>query len=139
MAYIKLRDYYMAYDDDVTVEVTEDIAEQFQQWDRDEKAFQKKQTRIGTIRSLNRGDSTESEVIISADTPDKHYERKISLEIIYRALTYLPKKQLRRIFAYYLMEMSMTDIARAEGITRSVVSKSIHRGIEILGDTTKKQ
>lgn len=44
----------------------------------------------------------------------------------------LPGKQARRIYAHFILGLSMTDIARAEGVARSRVSDSIQRGLRNL-------
>jgi RNA polymerase sigma-70 factor (ECF subfamily) len=41
----------------------------------------------------------------------------------------LPKKQAKRIFAHYFLELSETQIARIEGVSQSAVAQSIEQGL----------
>ena len=45
MATINLRDYYPFYQDDVWIEITDDLAAQLKQWEREESNRQRKRRR----------------------------------------------------------------------------------------------
>jgi len=52
-------------------------------------------------------------------------------------LSSLPDKQAKRITAHYVLGISQADIARAEGVSRNVVSASIRRGLRKLAEILK--
>ena len=47
--------------------------------------------------------------------PCEIYERKMTAEQLLAAIASLPDKQGKRIYAHYILGMSKTEIARAEG------------------------
>ena len=51
------------------------------------------------------------------------------MQELHAAISRLPNKQAKRIYAHFILGMSVTDIARAEGVAKSRVSDSIRRGL----------
>ena len=82
--------------------------------------------------SLDRGDGIEYDVLVLPGTPWEVYERKMTLEELHAAITTLLNKQAKQLNAYYFLDMSKTEIARAEGVNKSRVSRSINRMLESL-------
>ena len=140
MIQIKLRDYYPAYSCcDMIVDVTEEVAEQLRQWERSERACQRKRQRYRAQYSLDLGDSIEREVIFSITTPDEYYVRRMTCEQLHAALSALPNKQAKRIYAHFVMGVSQTAISHAEGVSRKAVSKSIASGLNRLKQMLEKK
>ena len=137
MAIINLRDYYPFYQLDQFVEVPDELVVQMQQWKRDEKAYLRKRNRYQAYFSLDRNSEMERDVLFVSITPDEHYERRLTHKQLYRALSSLPDKQAKRITAHYVLGISQADIARAEGVSRNVVSASIRRGLKKLAEIMK--
>ena len=54
---------------------------------------------------------------------------KVTMQELHAAISRLPNKQAKRIYAHFILGMSVTDIARAEGVAKSRVSDSIRRGL----------
>ena len=57
---------------------------------------------------------------------------------LYAAISALPDKQAKRLYAFYFLGMSKAQIARTEGISREAVSQSIDRGMKKVGEYLKK-
>ena len=56
-------------------------------------------------------------------------ERKMTAEQLRSAMASLPDKQGKRIYAHYILGISKSDIARAEGVDEKAVRVSIERGL----------
>ena len=48
---------------------------------------------------------------------------------LYKAMLKLPVKQMRRIYAYFFLQLSETEIARVEKVSIAAISSSITQGI----------
>lgn len=139
MAKINLRDYYPDfYTADCIIDVPDKLAEQFLQWERDERAYERQRYRYKAHFSLDRDDGIEHDILFVSLSPCEIYERKVTSEQLHSAISKLPDKQGRRIYAHYFLGMSKAAIARAEGVSRNVVSVSIKRGLENLERILKK-
>lgn len=138
MIQINLRDYYPTYHNDMLVEVTEEIAEQLRQWERNEKAYQRKLKRNHAQFSLDFGDGIEREAVFFSVTPDELYERKLTRQQLFTAIAALPDKQAKRIYAHFIMGMSLSEIAHAEEVSVSAVDGSILRGLQRLAHFLKQ-
>ncbi len=62
-------------------------------------------------------------------SPCEIYERKVTMPELHAAISSLPGKQAKRIYAYFVLGISKTDIARAEGVDEKVVRLAIERGL----------
>ena len=137
MAIIKLQDYYPSCEQAQYLEVSDELALQLLQWERDEKAYLRRRNRHRAYYSLNRADGIEHCMLFVSMSPDDHYERLLTLRQLYDAISMLPDKQAQRIIACYIRGLSQSSIAKAEGVSRNVVSKSIRRGLKALGEILK--
>ena len=59
-------------------------------------------------------------------------EEKQFREQVYAAVTKLPEKQAKRIYARYYLGMTVNEIAEVEGVDPSRVRDSIRRGLKQL-------
>ena len=57
-------------------------------------------------------------------------EEKQFREQVYAAVTKLPEKQAKRIYARYYLGMTVNEIAEVEGVDPSRVRDSIRRGLK---------
>ena len=109
MAIINLRDFYPYYTMDSFIEVPDEVAEAMAEFDRE--------------------DGIEHSALFIALSPCEIYERKVTMQELHAAISSLPDKQAKRIYAHFVLGMSKTDIARAEGVDEKVVRLAIERGL----------
>lgn len=133
MTTINLRDYYPFYHEDVYVEVTDETAQTLLAFNRQEKAYRRKVFRYKAHISLDRSNGTEHDIMYVSISPEEIYERKMTNEQLHAAMATLPDKQAKRIYAHFYLNMSQSDIARSEGVSKETVSESIGRGLKKIG------
>ncbi|MFR8228183.1 MAG: RNA polymerase sigma factor [Lachnospirales bacterium] len=138
MAIINLRDYYPFYTSDCFMEVSEEVAEMFKEFDRKEAAYRLRTYRHKAYYSLDRDDGLEHEAVFVSLSPHELYERKISMQELHAAISRLPDKQAKRIYAHFILGMTKKDIAQAEGVDEKVVRVAIERGLKNLEKYLKK-
>ena len=138
MAIINLRDYYPFYTSDCFMEVSEEVDEMFKEFDRKEAAYRLRTYRHKAYYSLDRDDGLEHEAVFVSLSPHELYERKISMQELHAAISSLPDKQAKRIYAHFIRGMTKKDIARAEGADEKVVRVAIERGLKNLEKYLKK-
>ena len=132
MAIINLRDYYPFYTSDCFMEVSEEIADMFKEFDRKEAAYRLRSYRHKAYYSLDRDDGLEHEAVFVALSPHELYERKVTMQELHAAIASLPDKQAKRIYARYYLGMTVNEIAEVEGVDPSRVRDSIRRGLKQL-------
>jgi RNA polymerase sigma-70 factor (ECF subfamily) len=130
MIRINLRDYYPFYKSDFFVDVTEEIAELFKQFIRKEHANFERRRFYKAYYSLDAGDGIERNIILLVLSPDEIYERKLSNQELYAAISSLPEKQAKRIYAHFFLEMSKAEIARIEGVNKATITHSIEKALK---------
>jgi RNA polymerase sigma-70 factor (ECF subfamily) len=129
MQIINLRDYYPFYTSDCFVEVHDEVADVFLEFKRHEAAYQRRTYWNKAQYSLDRGDGIENDILFVPLPPEEIYERKVTTEQLHAAISSLPDKQAKRIFAYYFLGISKAAIAREEGVNRSQVTRSIRKAL----------
>lgn len=138
MTKINLRDYYPFYTEDYFIEVDDKIAELLRQFDIREASYQRYVRRYKAYYSLDVDNGIENSILLTVQTPDEIYERKLTREQLYKAMDNLPKKQEKRIYAHYFLGMSKSEIASAECVSESVVRESIEAGLKNMAKFLKK-
>ena len=129
MKKINLRDLYPFYHNDVVVEVSDEVAAALAEAERMERNYIRRVYWNKAYFSLDAGDGIEHEALFIALSPCELYERKVTAQELRSALNALPDTQGRRVYAHYILGLSKTEIARAEGVSKSRVSESIERGL----------
>ena len=76
MKIINLRDIYPHYTQDCFVEVTDEVADLFSEFDHKEAAYRLRTYRHKAYYSLDRNDGIEHEALFVALSPHELYERK---------------------------------------------------------------
>ena len=132
MVVINLRDYYPFYTSDCFMEVSEEVAEMFKEFDRKEAAYRLRTYRHKAYYSLDRDDGLEHEAVFVALSPHELYERKVTMQELHAAIASLPDKQAKRIYARYYLGMTVNEITEVEGVDPSRVRDSIRRGLKQL-------
>lgn len=130
MTTINLRDYYPFYTHDCFIDVPDEVAELFKEFDRKEAAYRLRTYRHKAYYSLDRNDGIEHEALFVSLSPHELYERKVSMQELHAAISSLPDKQAKRVYAHFILGMSQTEIAKAEGVSKMAVSYSIERALK---------
>lgn len=139
MTEINLREQYPEiYKTDCFIIVPDEVAELMREYDRKEAAYRRRTYYHHAQYSLDRGDGIEYEAVFLSVSPEEIYERKVTMEQLHAAIATLPDKQAKRLNAYYFMGMSKAEIARAEGVSRSQVTRSIELALASLEKFLKK-
>ena len=138
MKVINLRDIYPHYTQDCFVEVTDEVADLFSEFDHKEAAYRLRTYRHKAYYSLDRNDGIEHEALFVALSPHELYERKVTMQELHAVISRLPDKQAKRIYAHFILGMTKKDIARAEGVHEKVVRVAIERGLRSLEKILKK-
>ena len=129
MKKLRLKDEYPWYTGEEYIEVSDEIAEVFKQFSKDEHRQKEKIRYHRAFYSLDAGDGIENDILFISATPQEFYERKLTQEELYAAINQLPEKQAKRIYARYFQDMTVSQIAKIEGVDESSVRETITRGL----------
>ena len=129
MKTINLKEYYEHITRDTYIDIPDEVYEVFEKSRKDEEAYQSRVYYHKAFYSLDRDDGIEHSAIFVSSSPAEIYERKLTSTELHTAIATLPDKQAKRIYAYYFLGMSMTDIAKAEGVNKSQITRSIKKGL----------
>ena len=129
MKTINLKEYYEHITRDTYIDIPDEVYEVFEKSRKDEEAYQSRVYYHKAFYSLDRDDGIEHSAIFLSSSPAEIYERKLTSTELHTAIATLPDKQAKRIYAYYFLGMSMTDIAKAEGVNKSQITRSIKKGL----------
>ncbi|NWK11957.1 sigma-70 family RNA polymerase sigma factor [Clostridium cadaveris] len=129
MKLINLKKYYPYYSKDVFVEVPDEIVDVFESFIKSEISYERKKYRYKANYSLDCNDGIENSSLLKPLSPAEIYELKFTSEQLCAAIASLPNKQAKRIYAHYFIGMSMSEIARAEGVNKSQISRSIKKAL----------
>ena len=129
MKFIDLRKEYPHLDSTYSeYPVTYKIDAVFEEYRLAEQALEKRRTRNGDVVSLDSDPGIEAHIADHQPGPEDETIKHIQNEALYKALRSIPRKQAERIYAYYFMDMTLDEIAEAEGVYKSAVRKSIMLG-----------
>lgn len=131
MKRINLRMHYPEYyREDHWIDVSDAVAEVFEQEKRAELARRRKLFRYKAHYSLDRNDGIENSIVNSNETPYEILERKLCYCQLHAAQLKLRPKQMERIYMRYYLGMTETEIAEAEQVSAEAVRRAINRGIK---------
>lgn len=130
MAKINLRDYYPFYNTDLFIDIPDEVAVALAEAERLERNYIRRMFWNKAQFSLNADDGIEHEAVFVSLPPCEIYERKITLEQLYAAIASLPDKQGKRVYAHYILGISNSEIARAEGVDDRNIRKSINKALK---------
>lgn len=99
---------------------------------RADAAYERQMYRYKAYYSLDYDNGIENAVINRPLTPEEILEDKQRREQLYAAVMELPDKQAKRIYARFYLDMSVKEIAQAEGVDPRRVRDSIHLGLKKL-------
>lgn len=132
MKKINLKDYYDHITTDTYIDIPDEVFDIFEEHRKAEQAYQSRIRYHKAYYSLDRGDGIEHSALFVYLSPDEIYERKLTREQLHAAIATLPDKQAKRIYAHYFLSMSITAIAKTEGVNKSQITRSINRGLSHL-------
>ena len=134
MKKVNLREIYpYFYDDDCFVDVDDDVLEAFKEGKRKEAAQYLKRYRHKAMYSLERGEGIEQDMIRDGElSPEEMMVQDYENKRLLRAVQKLPRKQAKRIFQRFYLDMTVKEIAEEEGVTLWCIYDSIKRGLETL-------
>lgn len=138
MKKIILRTEYPWYNGDDYIEVSDEIAELFIQFKRNEKTHTEKLRYHKAFYSLDEDNGTSKSILFVSESPDELYEKKLTNEELYKAISLLPELQAKRIYALYFQDLTMTQIAEIEGVSHEAVRKSVEKSLTNLEKILKK-
>ena len=129
MKYIDLRKEYPHLDATYSeYPVSYKIDAMFEQYRLAEQALEKRRSRNGDVVSLDSEPGVEGHILEQASGPEEEAMKHIQNEELYKAMRSIPRKQADRIYAYYFMDMTLEEIAAAEGTSAQAVYYSIQAG-----------
>ena len=111
------------------IEVSDEIIDLFASLSRAERTYYEKVRNNKAFYSLDADDGIETSILFVAESPDELYEKKLTNEELYKAISMLPELQAKRISAFYFQYLTMTQIAKIEGVSVKAVSLSVEKGL----------
>ena len=133
MSKINLRDYYPFYKTDFFVDIPDEVKTALLKAERLERNYIRRRFYNKAYYSLDAGDGIENDILFVSLSPCEVYERKVTAEQLHAAIDALPDKQGQRVYAHYILGLSKTAIASAEGVSVEAVSVAIERGLKGMG------
>ena len=130
---INLRELYPDYyQTDIFIDIPEDILAVIAEESRAEAAAKRQTYRYRAQYSLDIGDGIEEATLHQLPNPETILETYQQHEELYAAIMSLPEKQAKRIYARFFLGLTINEIAKIEGVSKSRVSESIRTGLEKL-------
>lgn len=139
MPTINVRKYYPFLTEDCFVEVSDEVFDAFLQAHRQEDNYRHRVWYHKAYYSLDYGEIVENSILQREPSPEEILMKKISTEQLYEAFHQLSPIQARRVYAFFILGMKNVEIARAEGVSNSVVSHSIKKALENLRNYFEKK
>lgn len=130
--FIDLREFYPFDTHTEPVEIPDEIGAILLESKRAEKNYLGRLSYHKAYYSLDVGDGIESAAIHQPPTPEEIYLQKVELAQLYAAFAQLSDRQAKRLYAFFYLGMSKTEIARAEGVSVNSVNESIVSGLEAM-------
>lgn len=132
MTTINLREFYPWYLQDETIEVSDEVAEALRSDKLYEAAHQRRVKRNKAQYSLDCDDGIEYSACLHEPTPQELLERMDRFCHLWNALNTLPEVQGRRVDACVILGKSYREVAKAEGVDKSAVRRSVLLGLEYM-------
>lgn len=131
MPKINLRDLYPDfYKADCIIDIPEKVLGVFVEHERREAAYRRRVYYHKAHYSLDREDGIENSIKFVSLSPDEIYTRKLTTQQLHAAIAALPDKQAKRVYAHYILGISKTEIAKAEGVDEKAIRGAIERGLK---------
>ena len=138
MTTINLKDFYYWYLTDVLVEVPDEVAEELMASKRREAAHAERVRYNKAYYSLDCDDGIEYSACLHEPTPQELLNRMELFVHLWNALNSLPEVQGIRVEAHLILGKSYRQIAREQDVDKSVVRRSVKRGMAAMKKYLKK-
>ena len=138
MMTINLKDFYAWYTHDEYIEVSDEVAAELKADKLYEAAHQRRTTRNKAQYSLDCDDGIEYSACLHEPTPQELLDRMELFVHLWNALNSLPEVQGVRVEAHLILGKSYRQIAREQGVDKSVVRRSVKRGMVAMKKYLKK-
>ena len=129
---IKLSDFYPFYKTNEDIEVSDEVYNTLLSWKREDIAYHRQLYRKKAYYSLDVDDGLEHKAVCNNTSPCEIIIDKMEKHELYTAVTCLPGKLAKRVYAYFFLDMSENEIAKIENVSQQSVSKAIQRALVIL-------
>ena len=138
MITINLKDYYSWYMTDEHIEVSDEVAAELRASKLAEAAYAERVRYNKAYYSLDCDDGIEYSACVHEPSPQELVERMERFYHLWNALNSLPEIQGRRVDAHLILGKTYREIAREEGTDKSVVRRSVMRGLETMKKYLRK-
>ena len=138
MTTINLKDFYAWYTHDEYIEVSDEVAAELKADMLYEAAHQRRTTRNKAQYSLDCDDGIEYSACLHEPMPQELLDRMELFVHLWNALNSLPEVQGVRVEAHLILGKSYRQIAREQGVDKSVVRRSVKRGMAAMNKYLKK-
>ena len=138
MTTINLKDFYYWYLTDELVEVPDEVAEELMASKRREAAHAERVRYNKAYYSLDCDDGIEYSACLHEPTPQELLERMELFVHLWNALNSLPEVQGIRVEAHLILGKSYRQIAQEQDVDKSVVRRSVKRGMAAMKKYLKK-
>lgn len=133
MFLINLKDYYPEiYTEDEFLWVSKDVYKVCCQFDTDKKTAWRNARRRPKNIPLEDDNALEIHLVTSPVPLFELVQMNLTSEALHEAISTLSKKQSRRIYEYYFLGYSKTEIAKMEGVSKVQITKSIQKALKSL-------
>ena len=138
MMTINLKDFYTWYTHDEYIEVSDEVAAELKADKLYEAAHQRRTTRNKAQYSLDCDDGIEYSACLHEPTPQELLDRMELFIHLWNALNSLPEVQGVRVEAHLILGKSYRQIAQEQDVDKSVVRRSVKRGMAAMKKYLKK-
>ena len=125
--------------EDKRAEISDEEAEAISKDLNHGESHQRKIYRYNANYSLDRQDGIEFETSDKIKSPLSIIIEDLDRQLIHAAIAKLPDKQAKRIYAFFFLEMSVTEIAKAEGVSKQSVTDSLTHATKNLKNSLTKE
>lgn len=129
---LNLKKLYVFYAEDCLVDVPQEVADVLLEDSRVEKNYRRRLRWNKATFSLDTDEGLEASAFVEQPSVEDMVAHREQMQQLYAAIGTLSQKQANRVYAYFFLDMSMTEIAQAEGVAQSSVSESIQGALKIL-------
>ena len=138
MTTINLKDYYPWYLTNEYIEVPDEVAAELRAGKLAEAAHAERVRYNKAYYSLDCDDGIEYSACVHEPSPQELLERMDRFCHLWNALNSLPEVQGVRVEAHLILGKSYRQIAREQGVDKSVVRRSVKRGMAAMKKYLKK-